>query len=191
MEFLPCVDLTANLSSFQMKMMDQVNPIYSRLFESYVWIRPEGRGSFMESPVIKELVKRCLARGARSFVMDLAACPAMDSTFMGMLAGVSLEFRKSGKGSLAIVGTTDKTFGSFRELGLHHILVIEPKDGPWVGRLDEARSDLELIDLDSKVDRERHVLESHEDLCEVNEANFGRFKTVLEMLRSELATKDD
>jgi anti-anti-sigma regulatory factor len=171
--------------------MDQVNAIYSRLFESYIWIRPEGRGTFMESGVIKELVKRCQAQGARDFVVDLDACPGMDSTFMGMLAGIAIEFRKSGQGSLAIVGTTEKTRGSLRELGLHHVLVIEPSEGPWVGRLEEARSNLELIDLETTVDREKHILESHEDLCEADEANFGRFKTVLEMLRSDRVTRTE
>ena len=169
--------------------MDQGNPIYSRLFESLVWIRPAGRGTFMESPVIKELVRRCQTRGARDFVVDLEACPGMDSTFMGMLAGLAIEFRKSGKGSLVVVGTNERTLGSLRELGLHHLLRIDPDQGPWIGRLDEARSDLELIDLDTKVDREKHILECHEDLCEVDEENLSRFKTVLEMLGSDLVTK--
>ena len=164
--------------------MDKVNPISSRLFESYVWIRPEGRGTFMESPVIKELVERCLERGAKGFVIDLENCPGMDSTFMGMLAGLGIDFRRTGKATLAIVGTNAKTLGSLRELGLHRLLVIEPDEGPWVGRLEEARSGLEVIDSASTVDREKHILECHEDLCEADEENLGRFKTVLEMLGS-------
>jgi anti-anti-sigma regulatory factor len=164
--------------------MEKVNPISSRLFESYVWIRPEGRGTFMESALIKELIERCLDQGAKGFVVDLEACPGMDSTFMGMLAGFGIDFRRTGKATLAIVGTNEKNLGSLRELGLHRLLVIDPEEGPWIGRLEEARSGLDLIDLGGTVDREKHILECHEDLCEADEENLGRFKTVLEMLGS-------
>ena len=169
--------------------MHQSNPIYSRIFQSHIWIRPEGRGTFQESPVIKELVDRCFAKGAKAFVIDLGGCPGMDSTFMGMLAGLGIQFRKSGEATLAIVGTNDKTLASLRELGLHHLLVIEPKEGPWVGKMAEARSDLELIDLQSDVDREQHILESHEELCKADEGNLEKFRTVLEMLGSELVAE--
>lgn len=169
--------------------MKEASVILSRLFESYVWIRPEGRGTFVESPLIKELVDQCLAKGAKGFVIDLEACPGMDSTFMGMLAGLGMSLRKTGKATLAIVGTTPKTFASLKELGLHHLLVIEPKEGAWVGRMEEARKDLETIDLRSEGDREAHIRECHEDLCVADEANFEKFGTVLEMLGSKLPKK--
>ncbi|MGD1978431.1 MAG: STAS domain-containing protein [Akkermansiaceae bacterium] len=167
--------------------MNEPNPIYSRIFDSHIWIRPEGRGTFQESAIIKELVERCLEQGAKAFVVDLEACPGMDSTFMGMLAGFGIDFRKTGRAKLAIVGTNEKTLASLKELGLQHLLVIEPANGPWIERWDEARSDLELIDLKSTIDREEHILECHQDLCEADEANFEKFSTVLEMLGGKRA----
>ena len=166
--------------------MKKETAIYSKLFESYVWIRPEGRGTFVESSLIKELVDQCVAQGARKFVIDLEACPGMDSTFMGMMAGVGIALRKTGGKTLVVVGTSEKTLSSLRELGLHHLLTIEPAEGPWVGRLEDARRGLELVDLQHTGDREAHIRESHEDLCLADEGNFEKFGTVLEMLGSPL-----
>ena len=74
--------------------MKGMSQIFAKLFESYVWIRPEGRGTFLESTIIKNFVERSVADGVSNFVIDLEACPGMDSTFMGMLAGLGLGFAK-------------------------------------------------------------------------------------------------
>ena len=168
--------------------MKDPSPIFTKPFESHVWIRPEGRGTFLESPIIKSFIESSMEDGVSDFVIDLEACPGMDSTFMGMLAGLGIGFRKNKKGKIAIVGTTQKTKASLKELGLQHLMSIEPNQGPWLGKMDEARADLELIDSKSEGDKEAHVLECHEDLCVADEANLDRFKTVLDMLGSDMTS---
>ena len=51
-----------------------------------VWIRVEGKGTFQNSPGLKDFSRRMIETGKRAFVVDLQRCPAMDSTFMGTLA---------------------------------------------------------------------------------------------------------
>lgn len=167
--------------------MKKASPIFTKLFESHIWIRPEGRGTFSESPVIKAFVESSLEEGHTSFVIDLEACPGMDSTFMGMLAGLGIGFRKNKSGSVSVVGTSDKTRASLKELGLQHLMAIEPEEGSWVGRLEEARADLIGLNFKSEGDQEAHIRKCHEDLCIADEDNLDRFKTVLEMMGSEMA----
>lgn len=162
--------------------------IFTTSFESHIWIRPEGRGTFLESPTIKNFIESSVEEGSQKFVIDLGACPGMDSTFMGMLAGLGISFRKSGKGQIFVVGTSEKTRASLKELGLQHLMKIEPAEGSWVGRLDEAREGLVLVDPKREVDKEAHILECHEDLCMADDANLDRFKTVLDILGSDLTT---
>ena len=116
--------------------MKGTSPIFAKLFESYVWIRPEGRGTFLESTIIKDFVERSVADGVSNFVIDLEACPGMDSTFMGMLAGLGIGFRKTKRGGISIVGTTEKTSSSLKELGLQYLMTIEPIDGPWIEKME-------------------------------------------------------
>ncbi|MDB4652807.1 STAS domain-containing protein [Akkermansiaceae bacterium] len=170
--------------------MRDTAPIFTKLFESHIWIRPEGRGTFLESPIIKSFVEKSMEDGAGDFVIDLGACSGMDSTFMGMLAGLGIGFRKNKKGKISIVGTTQKTKASLKELGLQHLMTIEPSEGPWIGRMEEARTDLVLLDQKNEGDKEAQILKSHEDLCVADEANLDRFKTVLDMLGSDLASEN-
>jgi anti-anti-sigma regulatory factor len=157
--------------------------------ESLVWIRPEGRGTFLESPIVENFVAAALDAGHGDFVIDLEACPGMDSTFMGMLAGLGIKFRKKRTGSLTILGTSEKTKASLIELGLHHLTRIEPADGPWSGRLEDFRSGLLPITADNDTDKASHVLECHENLCVADDSNLDRFKTVLEILGSEMVSR--
>src|SRR5450631_2319235 len=61
-----------------------------------VWIRVEGRGSFQNSPALKEFSRKLIDEGRRKFVVDLKSCLAMDSTFMGTLAGLAIRLRDTG-----------------------------------------------------------------------------------------------
>jgi anti-anti-sigma regulatory factor len=155
------------------------------MFESHVWIRPEGRGTFQVSPSIKNFGESQITAGRSNLVVDLGACTGMDSTFMGMLAGLGMLLKKNGEGQLSIVGTTEKTKASLEELGLNHLMEIEPNTGPWIGKLDEARNDLRPLDDQENGPREEHILECHENLCDADGENFERFETVLGVMGSK------
>ena len=73
-----------------------------------VHVKVEGKGSFQNSPALKEFSKRMLERGCRHFVVDLNGCPVMDSTFMGTLAGIALRLREFGNGSLLVRNANER-----------------------------------------------------------------------------------
>ena len=72
--------------------------------DGYVWVRINGKGSFNSSPPLKGFVERRIESGETRFVIDLGDCPAMDSTFMGTLAGLAMRLAKSSGGRLQLNG---------------------------------------------------------------------------------------
>ena len=68
-----------------------------------VWVKVEGKGNFLNSGNLKEFARAMLDRGYREFVIDLADCAMMDSTFMGTMASVALRLRELGRGHLHVV----------------------------------------------------------------------------------------
>ena len=64
-----------------------------------VWVRVEGKGSFLNSGNFKEFAREMVNRGYREFVVDLDNCAMMDSTFMGTMAGVALALEGTGPGT--------------------------------------------------------------------------------------------
>jgi len=155
------------------------------MFESHVWIRPGGRGTFQVSPTIKNFGEEQIAAGKTKLVIDLEACTGMDSTFMGMLAGLGMLLKKKGEGQLSIVGTSEKTKSSLEELGLNHLMEIEPESGPWIGNLEEARMGLRPLGEKENSAKEEHILECHENLCDADSENYERFETVLSVMGSK------
>jgi anti-anti-sigma regulatory factor len=64
-------------------------------------IRVEGRGSFKTSPPMKQFIHQVMdTRSAQNILIDMAACTGMDSTFMGVVAGLACLI-KSKSGSTA------------------------------------------------------------------------------------------
>ena len=151
-----------------------------------VWVKVEGKGSFLTSGNLKEFAREMLDRGYREFVMDLADCAMMDSTFMGTMASVALRLKELGRGHLHIVHCGNRSQELLSGLGLDQIFDIHyngaraPECGALepapVGKSPEAQ----------KQEQAETMLEAHEALCEAAPENLFRFKDVLDFLRQDL-----
>ena len=87
-------------------------------FDREVWIRVEGRGNFQGCASLKKFVEAMIGRGYRLFVVDLAACEHMDSTFMGTLTGISQKLREQENGSLLAINVSPRNMELLENLGL-------------------------------------------------------------------------
>src|SRR4051812_33085211 len=63
------------------------------IFDSVVCIKISGRATFVASVDLNKLVEELANRGQKHFVFDLTDCVMMDSTFLGVLAGIALKLR--------------------------------------------------------------------------------------------------
>ena len=67
-------------------------------------IRVEGRGSFRISPPMKQFIHRVIkSKSANRILIDMSDCIGMDSTFMGVLAGLSCFIKEKPGVSLKLV----------------------------------------------------------------------------------------
>lgn len=150
-------------------------------FDHEVWIRIEGRGNFQSSGSIRKFVQAMIQRGRRHFVIDLAACEHMDSTFMGTLTGISQNLRAIGEGSLRVTNVIPRNFELMENLGLNFIFSIEPAA---CSVQEPAAEGIKLMPLpiDTNMDKDV-ILSAHEALIAANPANAERFKDVLDYLK--------
>src|SRR5437773_9550902 len=89
-----------------------------------VWVKIEGKGSFLNSGNLKEFAREMLDRGYRECVIDLADCAMMDSTFMGTMASVALRLKELGRGHLHVVHCGNRSRELLSGLGLDQIFDI-------------------------------------------------------------------
>jgi len=151
-----------------------------------VWVKVEGKGSFLNSGNLKEFAREMLDRGYREFVVDLADCAMMDSTFMGTMASVALRLKELGRGHLHIVHCGNRSQELLSGLGLDQIFDIRANGAraPECGALEQATGG-KLTEA-QKQEQAETMLEAHEALCEAAPENLFRFKDVLDFLRQDL-----
>src|SRR5205809_7646710 len=150
-----------------------------------VWVRVEGKGSFLNSGNLKEFARRMLDRGYREFVVDLAHCAMMDSTFMGTMASVALRLKELGQGHLHVVRCGNRSRELLSGLGLDHIFDIRA-NGATAPECETLKEN--MLDRANAQKREQAetMLEAHEALCEAAPENVSRFKDVLDYLKQDL-----
>ena len=151
-----------------------------------VVVRVDGRASFQNSGCLRDFISELLQQGRRRFVLDFQKCASMD-TFLGVLAGAALELRKTvPPGSLVLARVGERNFELIRNLGLHRLLIVDAGDFTQrLGKCDTALEGMKCTELESA----RLVLEAHENLVAVDEANRSKFQDVLTFLKSRVAQK--
>ena len=151
-----------------------------------VWVKVEGKGSFLNSGNFKEFAREMVDRGYREFVVDLAHCVMMDSTFMGTMAGVALRLKELGRGHLYVVHCGERSRELLSGLGLDQLFSIHAngQTAPECKSLGQ-KADGELP-AGKKQEQARTMLEAHEALCQAAPENITRFKDVLDYLKEDL-----
>ena len=108
-----------------------------------------------------------IQRGYREFIIDLAACDHMDSTFMGTLTGISQNLRQLGQGSLRALNVSPR-----------NPIGEEPKLPA------EQGAQLMMLPTESGPEKEV-ILAAHEALVAANPVNADRFRDVMEYLKQD------
>jgi len=159
--------------------------------EGSQWVSVLGKGNFSSSPRLKEYLDLRIEDGANDVVVDLNGCSAMDSTFMGTLAGFALTLAQR-EGHMAVVGLSERNRDSLVDLGLSELLELEGEDGSskWSSQLTEIREHLEPWQGSrSRAAVAEEVLEAHQKLCDANHGNTAKFEAVIEVLEEQCSVE--
>ncbi len=147
-----------------------------------VWIRVESRGSFQNSPALKEFSRKMIGEGRREFIVDLKNCATMDSTFMGTLAGLAMRLRDMGTGSLWVINRNERNAELLAGLGLESLFSDQPLPCPEVAECSQA-----IHHAADKAATREAMYEAHDACVAVNPRNADKFRDVLEHLKASAA----
>jgi len=155
-----------------------------------LWLCVSGKGSHEISPQLKCFAADRIDEGARHFVVDLEACPTMDSTFMGTLTGIAVRLMEHPEGRLQVVNVNERNRTLLSNLGLDHVFEVDQDGSAWKEEREMVRATLTEDVTTGAVgggteERRDCIIEAHERLCEAHEANRPKFRDVLECLKSE------
>ncbi|HNQ87337.1 MAG TPA: STAS domain-containing protein [Verrucomicrobiota bacterium] len=164
-------------------MTDAGTRLMVAVCEGTGFFRVCGRATAKESGVFKEAAEGLRGQGLGHLVLDLSRCDSMDSTFIGVLAGLSRRLRTdaAGGGRIELVNLNPLVREQLDNLYvLELFLLTESAAAPGVGydRLTARPTD--------KAELCRLMLDAHQTLMAVNPANIPRFRQVTEYLEQDL-----
>lgn len=165
--------------------------ILAALNGSTVVVKIVGRGSFKTSPSLKAFVRQAAEEsGCRRFIFDMTDCVSMDSTFMGVVAGLALRMKKTGRESLSVANLTQKTFSLLDTLGVCCLLdAFETENTPQeLADVIKGTSGFVVLEqgVTDHLSSVETMLRAHEDLVRASPDNRERFQDVISYLSKDV-----
>lgn len=153
-------------------------------------VRIAGRANFTASVDFKKLVLRLQERGLTHIVLDLTDCLIMDSTFLGVLAGLGFRTATTRAGitqpTIELFQPSQRVADLIDNLGVTHLFKMVPRpetQAPFLTISPELDT--------SRVEITRTCLEAHRQLMELNPANVPKFKDVAQFFADDLKKQED
>ena len=166
--------------------------IFAACSATAVYLRVVGPGVSRNSKFLQEYGLKKVQEGYRKFYIDLARCENLDSTFLGVFAGLALALNRSGTLSLIDLGGESRR--AFTDLGLDQMPALETVPNQAVQAVPEIEfqllpgSDLSTMPrAGDPLDRAVLMLECHEYLCRIDRRNEEKFRDVKQFLREDIA----
>jgi len=149
-----------------------------------LFVRIIGRGSFKVAASLKQFVIEITTiRPNTMVVFDLEDCIGMDSTFMGVLAGLAGRFKKTNQ-LFELINLSGKNALLLKTLGVDHVLSVYKNAHGH--QLMAQKTESIAIDQASKKELAETALKAHEKLVQIREENIPRFKRVIDFLKEDV-----
>ena len=150
-------------------------------------VRVSGRANISASVDFKCLIRELAAQKPRRFILDLSNCLLMDSTFLGVLAGMGQRFQNGNSPgnlcTLELFNPNERVIELLDNLGLMDYFKLTDSNG-----LDE--SGLQSVNHTSVQPGVKEVsetcLDAHKTLMDLNPENVPKFKDVTRFLEEDL-----
>ena len=170
-------------------MLENLEPVFLvNAYSEPVVMKINGRASYLNSAPASDFFERMLARGKREFVLDFHDCSGIDSTFLGIIAGVALKLCDAeDKGSMILCRMSRRNLELVRNLGLHRITKVD--SGDYTMHFDEPAECLGAVDR-SEIENARMILSAHENLVEADGSNQAKFQDVIAFLKNQPDSRD-
>ena len=155
--------------------------------EQCACIRIIGRANFTSSVDFRTLINELRQQGRNYFLLDLAECVLMDSTFLGVLSGFGLKLSAGnggqGRRGIELVNPSPRITELLDTLGVLHLFKLTQGPLPLP---DQAEPRLHTPGSPTKDEVTRTCIEAHQILSDLSPANAAKFKDVTQFLAEEL-----
>ena len=150
--------------------------LHVAVVEGVACVKVDGPANFAAAVDFKSLVRQCCEEGGCVLLLDLSNCINMDSTFLGILMGMTGRLNR-----IELLNPSERIIDLLDNLGVLELLTVGQGNNPF---------DAELTSVDPVNADKRSLtaasLEAHKLLMKINPENIPRFKDVAKFLEEDL-----
>ena len=139
-------------------------------------VKVDGPANFAAAVDFKTLVRQCCEEGGRVLLLDLSNCVNMDSTFLGILMGMTGRLNR-----IELLNPSERIIDLLDNLGVLELLTVGQGINPFDAELPPA----DPVHVDKR-SLTAASLEAHKLLMKINPENVPRFKDVAKFLEEDL-----
>ena len=138
-----------------------------------------GKACYLNCRNVSEFFGTVCERNCKTLFIDFTDCTGMDSTFMGMIAGVALRLRKK-QAEVTLQNLKGRNLQLIENLGIYKLVNIKDCIDDIV-----VEQKLEASSVSGE-----SMLKAHEDLIKANSSNLEKFEDVISFLKKEVEQKN-
>lgn len=143
-------------------------------------LRVTGRGTHLNSPLLRRYARQAIEQEL-SLLFDLGGCTYMDSTFLGVLAGLATRCRESGRPRIRVLAANPRVREMMADLGIDRFFDFDAR----VPSVADGMRPLEGP-APSSAEKAREMLEAHRALAAAAPDNAIKFRDVIALIEEEL-----
>jgi len=161
-----------------------------------VYVRVAGPGTFQNGPPLRRFALEMINCGQQQFIIDLAQCQGMDSTFLGVLAGIGLRLHHDDRdGKVRVIEVNARNMESLQTLGLDRLFdviavgIYRPDRSPPADTEFRGLPDADIAKLCTRLNKNDAadlMLEAHGNLIQTDQRNAEKFVELTRCLRDRV-----
>ena len=150
-----------------------------KIQEQEAFLTIVGKAGYLNCRSVADFFATVAEKKCSHLFIDTSQCSGMDSTFLGMIAGVALRLRKY-NAEVILLNLSERNRQVVENLGLYKLVKISKSEEVSSEKTDELSTENASNSL---------ILDAHENLVKADKTNLEKFEDVLSFLRKENGQK--
>jgi len=146
------------------------------------FIKINGEGTLDNSFRLKDFFRQMMVRGFKKYTLCMEDCPCMDSTFLGVLIGISLRLKEKFDTGLKLTGVHKYNLDLLTTLSVAHLFNISCKKISFATKSKslERKKDISTLQM------AKHIKKAHGNLIKTGPICKIKFIDVQKLLSKEI-----
>ena len=163
--------------------------------DNRVFVKVEGKGTHLISHPLSQFSNEAISRGFGEFIVDLADCSSMDSTFLGVLAGIGLRLMPA-HGHVHLANMNERCLEVVTSLGIDRLSTVDlcelraapnGNEKPQSAAIQPLETPQPVAgDAEAKASHAEMMIEAHRTLMQIDPNNVPKFKECVRFLAEDL-----